>query len=208
MLAAAAGGAGGRLVPAVGLVILASGASWLSASNLLVAPDQVLWPRAVIVVGTALTLSSVNAAALRGDCPPAAGRRRVRVQPVPQPGREFRHYAGHRGRRAAPPAHASARLTEAHLDALKPAVASWLRRAAARFLPGPAAGDPVTADVLAFKSLDDLRQQQAQGMAYFDTLLLCGGRGGRVDPARPPARRRATCSRAGFVRLECRDPEW
>lgn len=45
---------------------------------------------------------------------------------------------------------------------------------AARFLRGSTAGDPVTADLLALKSLDHLLQQQAQVLAYFDTLLLCG----------------------------------
>ena len=69
VLAAVARGMGGRLVPAAGLAILAGGALWLSAANLLIAPEQVLWPRAVIVVGMTLTLSAVNAAALRGLSP-------------------------------------------------------------------------------------------------------------------------------------------
>ena len=49
-----------------------------------------------------------------------------------------------------------------------------LGRAADVFLPGPAAGDPVAARLLALKWLDDLRQEQAQSLAYLDTLLFCG----------------------------------
>ncbi|WP_406695121.1 DHA2 family efflux MFS transporter permease subunit [Singulisphaera sp. Ch08] len=173
VLAAAAGGAGGRLVPVVGLVTLSGGALWLSAGNLLVAPSQVLWPRAVIVVGMTLTLSAVNAAALRGFVPSlradAASVYNLFRNLGASVGVCLVTVAGERGLQAR-----LSRLTEAHLDALNPAVTERLRETAARFLPGPAAGDPVTADFLALKSLDDLRQQQAQGLAYFDTLLLCG----------------------------------
>src|SRR3954454_10470243 len=140
VLAAAAGGAGGRLTPAVGLVILASGAFWLALSNSLISPDQVLWPRAVMVVGTALTVSSVNAAALRG----LPERRHADAAAVFN---LFRNLGASLGitlcnvaidRRGQ--AHL-ARLTEAHLDALNPVVESWLRQTAGRFFPGPAAGD-------------------------------------------------------------------
>ena len=173
VLSAAAGGMGGRLAPAVGLVILAGGALWLSAGNLLIAPEQVLWPRAVIVVGMTLTLSAVNAAALRGFAPPG----RADAASVYN---LFRNLGGslgvclvttigERGLQAR-----LSRLTEAHLGLLEPAVTERLRRSAAVFLPGPAAGDPVAARLLALKSLDDLRQQQAQALAYLDTLLFCG----------------------------------
>jgi DHA2 family multidrug resistance protein len=173
VLAAAAGGVGGRLVPAAGLVTLSGGALWLSAANLLVSPTQVLWPRAVIVVGMTLTLSAVNAAALRGIDP---GRRSDAASVY----NLFRNLGGSLGICLVTVAGERglqfrlSRLTEAHLDALNPVVIERLRQTASRFLPGPAAGDPVTAHSLALRSLDDLRQEQAQGLAYFDTLLLCG----------------------------------
>ncbi|WP_435016351.1 MFS transporter [Tundrisphaera sp. TA3] len=172
-LAASAGGVGGRLMPAAGLATIAGGALWLSSANLLIAPDQVLWPRAVIVVGMTLTLSAVNAAALRGIDP---GRRADAASVY----NFFRNLggsfgvclvavAGERGLQSR-----LSRLTEAHLGVLDPAVVDLLRRTAARLLPGPAAGDPVAARTLALKSLDDLRQRQAQSLADFDTLLMCG----------------------------------
>jgi MFS transporter, DHA2 family, multidrug resistance protein len=181
VLAAAAGGAGGRLVPAAGLVILASGAAWLSAGNLLLSPDQVLWPRAVMVVGTALTISSVNAAVLRGVSDrywaDAAGVFNL-----------FRNLGASLGITLSAVAldrrgqvHL-AQLTEAHLGALNPVLGTWLQQAADRFLPGPAAGDPSTAHVLALKSLDNIRQQQAQGMAHFDALLLCAALAAALIP--------------------------
>lgn len=173
LLAAAAGGIGGRLTPAVGLAILAGGALWLSSANLLVAPGQVLWPRAVIVVGMTLTLSAVNAAALRGFAPSgradAASVYNLFRNLGGSVGLCLVTTIGERGLQTR-----LSRLTEAHLGLLEPVVNERLRQAAAFFLPGPAAGDPVTARLLALKWLDDLRQEQAQSLAYFDALFFCG----------------------------------
>ncbi|WP_337173015.1 DHA2 family efflux MFS transporter permease subunit [Paludisphaera sp.] len=173
VLTAASGGIGGRLVPALGLVVMAGGALWLSAGNLLVAPEQILWPRAVIVVGMTLTLSPVNSAALRGIAP----ERRSDAASVYN---LFRNLGGTIGLAFATVSgerRLQARLdllTGAHLNTLRPAVDLWLQQQSDRFLHGPAAGDPTTADFLALKALDELRQEQALALAYFDTLLFCG----------------------------------
>jgi DHA2 family multidrug resistance protein len=133
----------------------------------------VLWPRAVLVVGTALTISSVNAAALRGMSmrseADAAGVFNLFRNLGASLGVTLSAVILDRGSQTH-----LARLTEAHLDALNPVLGSWLRQSADRFLAGPAAGDPATAQVLALKSLDALRQKQAQGLADFDSLFLCG----------------------------------
>lgn len=173
VLAETAGGRGGRLVPALGLAILAGGALWLSFGNLLVSPSQVLWPRTVIVAGMSLTLSSVNSGAFAG----IARRRWDDAAVVYNMFRNLGASLGlclvgvflERGLQVR-----LSRLTEAHLDALNPVVGERLRQSAAWFLHGAAAGDPAAADLLALKSLDALRQEQAQALAHLDALLACG----------------------------------
>src|SRR5688572_10704142 len=103
-----------------------------------------MWPRAAMVIGTALAISSVNAAALRG----LPVRRHADAAGVFN---LFRNLGASLGitltgvvieRRGQ--AHL-AQLTESHLDASNPDMHSWLRDMSGRFLPGPAAGDPATA---------------------------------------------------------------
>jgi DHA2 family multidrug resistance protein len=57
-----------------------------------------------------------------------------------------------------------------HLDPFNPAVRSFLAQAHARFLQQT--GDPVAAQQLAWQALENLRQQQASALAYFDCFWL------------------------------------
>ena len=56
------------------------------------------------------------------------------------------------------------------LDPFNPAVASFLDQARAAFLQQT--GDPVAAQQLAWQALENLRQQQASSLAYFDTFWM------------------------------------
>jgi DHA2 family multidrug resistance protein len=56
------------------------------------------------------------------------------------------------------------------LDAFNPAVASFLEQARGVFLQQT--GDPVAAQQLALQALENLRQQQASALAYFDIFLM------------------------------------
>jgi len=56
------------------------------------------------------------------------------------------------------------------LDPLNPAVASFLEQARGVFLQQT--GDPVAARQLALQALENLRQQQASALAYFDIFLM------------------------------------
>jgi len=56
------------------------------------------------------------------------------------------------------------------LDPFNPAVASFLDQARALFLQQT--GDPVAAQQLAWQALENLRQQQASALAYFDVFWL------------------------------------
>src|SRR5436189_2887625 len=63
----------------------------------------------------------------------------------------------------------SLRLDE-NLDALNPAVNSYLAEAQAGLLR--LSGDPAAAHQIALQSLDNLRLQQSSALAYFDTFVL------------------------------------
>jgi DHA2 family multidrug resistance protein len=57
-----------------------------------------------------------------------------------------------------------------NLDPLNPAVQSFIDQAQARFLQQT--GDPAAAQQLAWQTLDNLRQQQASALSYFDCFWL------------------------------------
>ena len=57
-----------------------------------------------------------------------------------------------------------------NLDPFNPAVRSFLEQAQARFLQQT--GDPAAAQQLALQALENLRQQQASALAYFDVFWL------------------------------------
>src|SRR5262245_50027307 len=56
------------------------------------------------------------------------------------------------------------------LDPFNPAVTSFLQQAQGVFLQQT--GDPVAAQQLALQALENLRQQQASALAYFDVFWL------------------------------------
>ena len=56
------------------------------------------------------------------------------------------------------------------LDPLNPAVTSFLEQARGAFLQQT--GDPLAAQQLALQALENLRQQQASALAYFDVFLM------------------------------------
>jgi MFS transporter, DHA2 family, multidrug resistance protein len=63
----------------------------------------------------------------------------------------------------------SLRLGES-LDPFNPAVDTFLDQTRAQFLQQT--GDPVAAQQLAWQALENLRQQQASALAYFDVFFL------------------------------------
>jgi MFS transporter, DHA2 family, multidrug resistance protein len=151
-----------------GLLLIAASNYWMSQMNLDISPDQVIWPRAGLVVGLAIVFAPVNVAAylytpplLRGAAVGLLSLLRneggsvgVSMAQTVQERREQFH---------------TLRLGES-LDPLNPAVASFLDQAQARFLQQT--GDPAAAQQLALRALEKLREQQASSLAYFDCFWL------------------------------------
>ena len=92
------------------------------------------------------------------------------------------------------------RLNE-NLDQFNPAVNSYFDQAQLRFLQQT--GDPAAAHQMALQSLEDLREQQASSLSYFDAFLIFRSARSRVGipcPAYETLRRSKRSSHCCRVR--------
>jgi DHA2 family multidrug resistance protein len=163
-------GVDARVMMACGLFTLGIGNYWLSLMNLDISPWQVVWPRVVVIAGLSMLFAPLNVAAfmhipkeLRGAAVGLLALLRneggsvgTSVAQTIQERREIFH---------------ALRLGE-NLDVLNPAVNSFIASANPAFLQATA--DPVAAKLMALQTLEDLRQQQASTLAYFDTFTVLG----------------------------------
>jgi MFS transporter, DHA2 family, multidrug resistance protein len=157
-----------RLLIGAGLLLMAISNYWMSQMNLLISPGQVIWPRVVMVLGLSICFAPANVAAYLYT--PAAFRgAAVGLLSL------LRNEGGSVGTSVAQTLQErrdqfhALRLGE-YLDPFNPAVQSFLAQAQAGFLQQT--GDSVAAQQLAWQALDNLRQQQASGLAYFDVFWL------------------------------------
>jgi DHA2 family multidrug resistance protein len=159
-------GVDARYLMALGLFVLGLGNYWFSILNLDISPWQIVWPRVVLIGGLSMLFAPLNVAAflkipkeMRGAAVGLLALLRneggsvgTSLAQTIQERREQFHLL---------------RLNE-YLDPLNPAVNGFLANA------GPAyatqTSDPVAAKLMALQTLDDLRQQQASSLAYFDTF--------------------------------------
>ena len=150
-----------RWLIAAGLLIMTAGNYWMSQLNLDISPGQVVWPRVLVVLGLSVCFAPANVAAylytplaLRGAAigllsllRNEGGSVGVSLSQTFQERRDQFHVL---------------RLGES-LDFFNPAVSSFLEQAR---------GDPVAAQQLAWQALENLREQQASSLAYFDTFWM------------------------------------
>jgi MFS transporter, DHA2 family, multidrug resistance protein len=157
-----------RWIIAVGLLVMAAGNYWMSLMNLDISPGEVVWPRVVTVAGLAICFAPANVAAylytpkeLRGA---AVGLLNL-----------LRNEGGSVGTSLSQALHDHReqfhgfRLGE-YLDPFNPAAQSFTDQARALFLQQ--SGDPVAAQQLALQALENLREQQASALAYFDCFWV------------------------------------
>ena len=157
-----------RWLIAAGLLLMAAGNYWMSQLNLDISPGQAVWPRVLVVAGLSVCFAPANVAAylytplaLRGAAVGLLSLLRneggsvgVSLAQTFQERRDQFH---------------ALRLGES-VDHFNPAVASFLAQAQAGFLQQT--GDPVAARQLAWQALENLREQQASSLAYFDTFWM------------------------------------
>jgi DHA2 family multidrug resistance protein len=157
-----------RWLIAAGLLILAAGNFWMSQLNLDISPWQAVWPRVVMIAGLGMIFAPLNVAAylyiprtLRGA---AVGLFAL----LRNEGGSFGTSVGQTIVERREIFHAL-RLNE-NLDRLNPALHSYLGQVQPSFLQQT--GDPAASHQMALQSLEDLREQQASALAYFDAFLI------------------------------------
>jgi MFS transporter, DHA2 family, multidrug resistance protein len=157
-----------RWLIAAGLLILAAGNFWMSQLNLDISPWQAVWPRVVMIAGLGMIFAPLNVAAylyiplaLRGA---AVGLFAL----LRNEGGSFGTSMGQTIVERREIFHAL-RLNE-NLDRLNPAVHSYFGQVQPGFLQQT--GDAAAAHQMALQSLEDLREQQASALAYFDAFLI------------------------------------
>lgn len=157
-----------RWLIAAGLLVVAASNYWMSMLNLQVSPIQLVWPRMVLTLGLGLIFAPINVAAfkyipvhLRGAAVGLLALLRneggsigTSMAQTIQIRREQFHLA---------------RVGE-FLDPFNPEVNAFLENA--RGILYKATGDPVRARDTALAALDNLRQQQAASLAYFDVFWI------------------------------------
>jgi MFS transporter, DHA2 family, multidrug resistance protein len=161
-------GVDARWLLAAGLLIMAIGNYWMSQMNLEISPGHVVWPRVVLVVGLSMCFAPANVAAYLYT-PPLLRGAAIGLLSL------LRNEGGSVGTSMAQTI--QERRDQFHilrlgefLDSFNANVVSFLHQAGGVFLQQ--SGDPSAVQQFALQSLDNLRQQQALSLAYFDVFLL------------------------------------
>jgi DHA2 family multidrug resistance protein len=161
-------GADARWLLGGGLLIMAAGNYWMSQLNLDISPGQVVWPRVVLIIGLSMCFAPANVAAYL-YMPPVLRGAAVGLLSL------LRNEGGSVGTSMAQTIQERRdqfhvlRLGES-LDSFNASVMSFIEQARGVFLQQT--GDPSAARELAWQTLENLRQQQASSLAYFDVFLL------------------------------------
>jgi DHA2 family multidrug resistance protein len=161
-------GTDARWLIAGGLLVMAGGCYWMALMNLYISPWQVVWPRVVMICGLSMVFAPLNVAAfkytprhLRGAAVGLfallrneGGSVGTSMAQTIQERREQFHLS---------------RVGE-FLDPFNPAVSSFSEQGRAFFFQQT--GDPAGSQQMALQALDNLRQQQASSLAYFDVFWV------------------------------------
>jgi DHA2 family multidrug resistance protein len=161
-------GTDARRLIAGGLLVMAIGNYWMSQMNLEISPGQVVWPRVMLVFGLSMCFAPANVAAYLYT-PPLLRGAGVGLLSL------LRNEGGSVGTSMAQTIQERRdqfhilRLGES-IDSFNAGVASFLDQARAVFLQQ--SGDLSAAQQLSWQTLENLRQQQASSLAYFDVFFL------------------------------------
>ncbi len=161
-------GTDARWLIAAGLLVMAAGNYWMARMNLEISPWYAIWPRVVLVVGLSMIFAPINVAAfrytpqhLRGAAVGLfallrneGGSVGMSIGKIIEQRREQFHLA---------------RVGE-NLGPLNSHVQSFFSQGQSAFLQRT--GDPARSQLSALQSLDNLRQQQAASLAFFDVFWL------------------------------------
>jgi DHA2 family multidrug resistance protein len=161
-------GTDARWLIAAGLLAMAFANYWMSQMNLEISPGQVVWPRVMLVFGLSMCFAPANVAAYLYTPPLLRGAAVGLLSLLRNEGGSVGTSMGQTIQERRDQFH-TLRLGES-LDSFNANVVSFLHQAQAIFLQQTS--DPSAAQQFAWQSLDNLRQQQASSLAYFDVFFL------------------------------------
>jgi DHA2 family multidrug resistance protein len=159
-------GVDARHLMIAGLLTMAAGNYWISRLNLQVGPWQIVWPRVVVIAGLSMIFAPLNVAAFQ-HVPRELRGAAVGLLAL------LRNEGGSVGTSVAQTIHErreqfhALRLNEG-LDPLNPALHGFLDPARAFFTRQT--GDGPLSGQMALRALEQVRQQQASSLAYFDVF--------------------------------------
>jgi MFS transporter, DHA2 family, multidrug resistance protein len=157
-----------RWLIGAGLLLMTAGNYWMSQLNLDISPVQVIWPRVVLVAGLAVCFAPANVAAYLYTPVALRGAAVGLLSRLHNEGGSVRTSLAQTFQERRDQFH-TLRLGE-YLDPFNAAANSFLAHARAFFLQQTA--DPVAAQQFAWQELENLRQQQASSLAYFDSFWM------------------------------------
>jgi DHA2 family multidrug resistance protein len=166
-------GVDARWLVAVGLLVMAAGCYWMALMNLYISPWQVVWPRVVMICGLSMIFAPLNVAAFKYIPQDLRGAAVGLFALLRNEGGSVGTSVAQTFQERRLQFHTS-RVGE-FLDPLNPAVNSFEDQAQAFFLQQT--GDAAGSQQMAYQALEDLRQQQAGSLAYFDVFWLCAALG-------------------------------
>jgi DHA2 family multidrug resistance protein len=157
-----------RWLIGAGLLLMAVSSYWMSQMNLFISPNEVIWPRVVLVLGLSICFAPANVAAYLYTPTALRGAAIGLLSLLRNEGGSVGTSLAQTVQERRDQFHAL-RLGES-LNPLNPAVQSFIAQVQARFLQQT--GDPAAAQQLAWQALENLRQQQASALAYLDCFWL------------------------------------
>jgi DHA2 family multidrug resistance protein len=161
-------GADARWMIAAGLVVMAAAEYWMARMNLQISPWQVVGPRMLLTLGLGLLFSPMSVAAYKYVPPHLRGAAIGLLSLLRTEGGSVGTSLASTIQERRDQFHL-ARVNE-WLGSLNTHVRDFL--GSARDLFFQRTGDPARSPLLGLQNLDDLRQQQAASLAYFDTFWL------------------------------------
>ena len=154
----------------IGLVLMGLGNYWLCQMNLSIAPSDVVWARVVTIVGLTILFTPLNVAVYQNIPPQLRGAAVGLFSLVRNEGGSVGTSCAQTLQERREQFHLL-RLNE-YLDPFNPAYTNYFSQLQATFFG--LVGDPVASAAMAQQAIDDLRQQQAASLAYFDVFWACG----------------------------------
>ncbi|HKB36593.1 MAG TPA: DHA2 family efflux MFS transporter permease subunit [Gemmataceae bacterium] len=161
-------GVDARWLIAVGLVIVAASNYWTSQLNLQVGPNQVILPRMVLTLGLGLIFAPINVAAFKYTPTHLRGAAVGLLALLRNEGGSVGTSMAQTIQERREQFHLS-RVGE-FLDPLNQSVTSFLEQARVAFYQQT--GDAAGSQQMAVQALENLRQQQASSLAYFDVFWI------------------------------------